>query len=396
MRRLLITGATGFVGGEFLRRLLTWTDDVTAVLLVRETRRERAAARVDALCRDLFGSLEPAERKRIQVVEGDLVSERLGLDDEVYDEVAASITEIWHFGADVRFDQPLDEAERINVGGTLKLAALGRAASRYGHFARFHHVSTYAAARRDDTSWIEEAPVAGSRFRNSYERTKAEAELRLSRYVGDMPITIHRLPIVVGESRTGWTPKFDTFYFPIRLLIEQLDDGLSELTIPVHATARLNAAPVDIVADALFVLAERRRGPSGEILHLVPGPRAPFLADTLRRGMELFLDARLKYGLSVPRLPAIVPLDDISPEHLAVALGEEVSQEIVDLVMHVMPYAFDASTWANDRLREALQGTGIEFSPVDEALAAIVEFPVRTSWGAVVEPRPLLGPKPPV
>ena len=391
MRRALLTGATGLVGSEFLRRLVAWAPDVEPILLVRDKRRQSAVERVDALCAELFGANAADVRPPIRVVAGDLAMDRFGLDDATYDDLAASITEIWHLAADVRFDLPLEAARRIHVQGTVQLAALAREAARYGQFTRFHHISTYAAARRDGATRIpEEPPVLGSHFRNTYEQTKAEAEAALLDYAGSMPVTIHRIGMVVGDSRTGWTPKFDVFYFPIRLLIDELDVGLARLRIPVHSTARVNAIAIDDVADALYVLGQRARGTGREILHLVPGPRAPLVATTVALGMKLFVESRGRHGLSGPPLPELVELDDVSPAHLAEVLGQGVPAEVLELVMQLMPYGFDSATWETDHLVEALAGSGVELRPIDSILGPIVDYPVRTSWGAVPEPRPPL------
>jgi nucleoside-diphosphate-sugar epimerase len=336
-------------------------------------------------------------RPRIKVVDGDLVSERLGLDDETYEDLAATVTEIWHFAADVRFDQPLETSRRVHVGGTMELAALARRAVGYGQFTRFHFISTYAAGRRNDVVRIPETPpLPTGQFRNAYEQTKAEGEAAILGRAGSIPVTIHRIGIVVGDSRTGWTPKFDVFYFPIRLLLDQLDAGLARRSVPVLGSARINAVAIDDVADALWVLGERPRGPSGEILHLVPGPRAPLVCSAVAAGMRLFIESRSRRGQPPLALPRIVPLDDVSPAHLAAVLGEEVPAEVLDIVMQVMPYAFDPAIWENSRLVESLAGSGVELRPIDSVLGPIVDYPVRTDWGAVPEARPPLGRRPTV
>jgi long-chain acyl-CoA synthetase len=391
VRQALVTGATGLVGSEFLRRLVAWAPDVQPILMVRDKPRLTAAARVDALCRELFGTDAAAVRPAMRVVSGDLATDRFGLDDETYDDLAASVTEIWHLAADVRFDLPLEVARRVHVEGTAQLAALARQAVAYGQFTRFHHVSTYAAARRDGASRIrEEAPVPGSQFRNTYEQTKSEAEAVLLEDAGSMPVTIHRIGMVVGDSRTGWTPKFDVFYFPFRLLIDELDVALARLRIPVLSTARVNAIAIDDVADALFFLGQRPRKRGLEILHLVPGPRAPLVSATVELGMRLYIESRGRHGLSQPPLPELMVVDDVSPAHLAEVLGHGVPPEVLNLVMQVMPYGFDSAIWETDHLVKALSGSGVELRPIDSILASIVDYPVRTSWGAVPEPRPEL------
>ena len=176
----------------------------------------------------------------------------------------------------------------------------------------------------------------------------------------------------------------------MRLLIDQLNVGLARLRIPCLSTARVNAIAIDDVADALYVLAMRARPARIEILHLVPGPRAPLVSTTLALGMRLFIESRGRHGLSQPPLPELMVVDDVSPAHLAEVLGQGVPPEVLELVMQLMPYGFDPAIWETDHLVEALSGSGVEFRPIDSILSSIVDYPVRTSWGAVPEPRPQL------
>lgn len=95
-----MTGATGFLGSELLRRVLSREADTFVHVLVRGVDEASAGARLDALLDDMFS--DPAERQqagaRVRAVHGDVGADRLGLDEGTFRMLAESITDIYHLG----------------------------------------------------------------------------------------------------------------------------------------------------------------------------------------------------------------------------------------------------------------------------------------------------------
>ena len=396
MSTVLLTGATGLVGSELLRRILSWDPGATVAVLVRSRGRRTAEERVDALLADLFpqGTLKPA-RGRVRIVGGDLLAERLGLEPRAFEELGRSLTHVYHLGADVRFDLPLADAREIHVGATRAVLDLASFAAARGELERFHHISTFAAGRRDTRALVLEGPPLLTRgFRNTYEQTKAEGEAVALERAGDVPVTIHRIGIVLGDSRTGWTSKFDTFYLAMRLLLDGVNHGLELERVPVSGRALLNAIPVDFASDALYALGQGRGGPSGEILHFTVGDRATRVFDALEQTMQVYVAYLARSGQVPPRLPELVPLDDVSSESLSEALGIGISTEVLGVLRRLMPYAFDNAVYDNRAFVAALAGTSLRPEPISVALHRITEYPLRTNWGTPHEPRPELPGRP--
>ncbi|MDX6676037.1 MAG: hypothetical protein QOE31_89 [Solirubrobacteraceae bacterium] len=248
---VLLTGATGFVGMELLVRLLEQTDrDVVA--LVRAADDAAAELRVDELFQTLIA---PAKRRgyrgRVHAVAADLECPGLGLSEATRDDLTASIGAIVHCAASVSFTLELEDARRINVGGTREILRLAAEARDYGLLERFVHVSTaYVAGERDGRARERQGDV-GQTFRNTYEQTKLEAERLV--HVSGLPAAILRPSVIVGDSVTGWTPAFNVIYWPLQAYAR----GLFE-QIPGEADAPIDIVPVDTVADALLELV---RGP---------------------------------------------------------------------------------------------------------------------------------------
>src|SRR5439155_4254751 len=105
-------------------------------------------------------------------------------------------------------------------------------------------------------------------FRNTYERTKLEAELVVADDLDELCGVVVRPSIVVGERASGWTPAFNVIYPPLRAF----SSGHLEV-VPGHPDGVVDIVPVDYVADAIAELLLRRTEVGGT-LHLVAGRHA--------------------------------------------------------------------------------------------------------------------------
>ena len=212
---ILLTGATGFVGMELLARYLERSDrDIVA--LVRAPSDEAATARMDAVLANLFGVRRAASyASRVRAVAAELTASRMGLSDLRYTELAAKVSTIIHSAASVSFSQPLEEAREINREGTRKLLEFAGQARRDGGLERYAHISTAYVAGTHRGRFCERDLDVRQQFRNSYEQSKFEAE-QLVRNQAEVPFTILRPSIIVGDRHSGWTSAFNVLYWPLR------------------------------------------------------------------------------------------------------------------------------------------------------------------------------------
>jgi long-chain acyl-CoA synthetase len=275
---VLLTGATGFVGMELLVRVLEQTGrDVIA--LVRASDNEAAQARIDDVLEMLLPVGERPRRGRVRAQAADLTAPGLGLSAMTRDRLAGSIGAVVHCAASISFVLDLDDARQINVDGTREVLALAEEAAARGTLDRFVHVSTaYVAGERAGCAREDEGDV-GQRFRNTYERTKLEAE----ELVRDsaVPAAILRPSVIVGDSVTGWTPAFNVIYFPLQAFARGLFPN-----VPGDPDARLDIVPIDTVADALL---ELLRGPVRDgAFHVVAGDSAPTNTELATLAAETF------------------------------------------------------------------------------------------------------------
>jgi NAD(P)-dependent dehydrogenase (short-subunit alcohol dehydrogenase family) len=171
---VLLTGATGFLGGELLARLIADTDhDVLALVRARDD--DAAQARLDEHLAILLppGSVEPG---RVRAVAAHLDRPGLGLPVWRRIEIARETDAVVHCAASVQFTLPLEEALRINLDGTREILDI---AGRADGLDRFIHVSTAYVAGDRGGAYREDEFDVGQRCRNTYEKTKLAAELHV-------------------------------------------------------------------------------------------------------------------------------------------------------------------------------------------------------------------------
>lgn len=238
---VLMTGFPGFLGSALLPGILRRTDS-TAICLVQS----KFAALANHRVADLT-SADPSLRGRIELVEGDITQTGLGLP-------AATLTEVseaWHLAAAYDLAVAREVAVRINVDGTRNVL---NALEHCPKLTRLHYFSTCYVSGRYAGPFSEDDLEVGAPFNNFYEETKhlAEADVRWRMSAG-MPATIYRPSIVVGDSRTGETQKFDGPYFIMQWLLRQPRRAILPVAGDPTMT-RVNVVPRDFVIDAVNYL----------------------------------------------------------------------------------------------------------------------------------------------
>jgi len=138
---------------------------------------------------------------------------------------------------------------RVNVDGTRKVLDF---AERCSSLRRLHYISTCYVSGRHDGVFREDDLDVGQSFNNFYEETKFLAEVEVRRRT-QLPSTIYRPAVVVGDSRTGQTQKFDGPYYVMQWILRQPRMAM----LPVvgrPAKYRFNVVPRDFIIDAIDYL----------------------------------------------------------------------------------------------------------------------------------------------
>jgi thioester reductase-like protein len=245
-RAIVMTGFPGFLAGRLVPRLLADSRDARIVALVEPRMVERAR------------ELAP---DGVEIQPGDITDRRLGLDEGTYERLAGEAVAVFHLAAVYDLAVGAALAERVNVQGTQHV--LDFCAASPG-LERHHYISTAYVAGRRSGLVLESDLAAGQTFKNFYESTKFAAEVLVRASMDAIPTTIYRPAIVVGDSRTGETQKFDGPYYLLRSM-----SGRSGPLLQIgRGDAVFNVVPVDFVVDAIAAGA-RDPGATGHTLHLV-------------------------------------------------------------------------------------------------------------------------------
>jgi thioester reductase-like protein len=253
----LVTGFPGFIGRRLVAALLAEDPKRRVVALVEPRMLETAQRVADGI-----------DAERIELAAGDITDRRLGCDDADYERLAGEVKRVFHLAAIYDLAVPIEIAQRVNVDGTGNVVDFCRAASG---LERLAYVSTaYVAGKRTGIVYEHEL-VMGQEFKNHYESTKFQAEVWVRDELDRVPTTIMRPAIVVGDSRTGETEKFDGPYYVLRALSRSQRMG-QPMPQFGRSGAKFNVVPVDYVVAAM-VAAAGDPATVGQTLHLVdPDP----------------------------------------------------------------------------------------------------------------------------
>jgi len=360
---VLLTGFPGFLGSALLDRLLARGDGPVACL-VQPAYADGARRRAEVICDDRDRDADEA----VVLLEGDITDPDLGLGaDPATVDALADVREVYHLAAIYDLGVDPEPAEAVNVRGTEHVLDATEALG----VERLQYVSTCYVSGRYDGVFTEDDLEEGQTFNNHYEETKYRAEVAVQeRMAGGLPATVYRPAIVVGDSETGATDKYDGPYYLLRLLLAQ-PRRLSVVFLPPGARdAEFNVVPRDFVVDAIAHLSGRPEA-AGEVYQLCDS--SPLSVPSF---VETLADA---VGHRTVTLPT------------SRRLGRRVTAAFAKRGFPIEPAAFDyldhPTRYAAPNTRRALAGTDIAVpafeSYVDTLVAFVREHPAVGSEAMV-------------
>jgi thioester reductase-like protein len=291
---IFITGSTGYLGAHVAANLLTGAGDSLNLLVRAKDQREAEVRLWNALQLHLdFARFHDFLRRRVTIFLGDLTGKQFGQNDADYERLTQTTDSIIHCAASLN-RRSEKTCLNVNLRGTLEVIQLARRAHTHHGLRRFSHVSTVAVAghRQDEVVREDDAIDWNRSDYDPYARTKKFSEHMLRELLPEIPFTIFRPSIILGDSRHGETTQFDmvrAFVFLAQLPV-----------LPFRPDDRLDIVNVDFVAGSIVKLHQKEK-PSFDAYHLSSGTSS----QTYRELTQVLADARRALSpLFVPGLEA--------------------------------------------------------------------------------------------
>ena len=204
---VLITGATGLLGGAVLVDAMQNRPEVGWTALVRAEDETHARSRLAAR----FGRLTDAATARAMAARVDVLLGDLFALEQVSDVALASHTHILHLAADTSYWSK-SANWRVNFDGTL---AVAEAARRMPKLQRLLHIGTATICGRGAPPVVHEEayPSAAADHIVHYTMAKASTETALVERYSDLPIIVARPSIIAGHSVLGCQPTASILWF---------------------------------------------------------------------------------------------------------------------------------------------------------------------------------------
>jgi thioester reductase-like protein len=365
-RSILLTGATGAVGGDLLRAL-AGAPETTVNVLVRRTNKP-PAERLGQVLRDVRVAA------RVNVVEGDVCAgASLGLDDGTLATLHRETTHMIHSAGSTSFTLPLVDARTVNVSGSRNVVEFARRCRSLecGAFLSTVYVSGKRCGDFGESDFGDD----GAGFVNSYEQSKAEMEAIIACAMTELPLMLIRLSTVVGDSRTGRVTRFNTIHHAIRLLYA----GLAPM-IPGDANTPVDIVSSDFVAAGVLDLVEHGRAPG--VYHLAAGNASNTLGEILAETMSALGHYRPQWRKRSVEKPLIVDLDTY--ELFTRSVEETGNPVLRDATRSMRTFAYQLAhpkVFATRNAAAALAGNGIAPQRSLSFYPRVVRYCLESNWG---------------
>jgi len=261
---IFVTGTTGYLGSYVAAGLLAGHRDQLN-LLVRAKSQQEARERLWTSLQLHFEFPEFCEclHSRVRIFCGDLTDDHFGLSDDDYHALVDTTDSMIHCAASLNRKSER-QCLNVNLRGGLEVLQLARRAQNRNGLRRYSHVSTVAVAgkRRNEVVTEDAAIDWGRSDYDPYARTKKFGEHMLHQLLADVPHTIFRPAIILGDSRRAETSQFD--------MVQAFDVLVRLPVLPLRPGDKIDIVPANYVGQAIVAIHQKDK-PAYGIYHLSSG-----------------------------------------------------------------------------------------------------------------------------
>ena len=360
MRTMLVTGGTGAIGAELVRRLAAAPPVDRIAVLTRAPGGERQQR--------LLALWQADAMVPVELVSGSLAT-LIGSAREL----APGITHIMHLAADTRFSATAAESCAANVEGTRAVLDFARGCPRLAAFAAVSTV--YVAGLRTGVVREEELEHDAG-FANPYEASKHEMEQIARSVMHELPVSVYRLSTAIGEDGTGEVSSINAFHTALRLMYGGL--------VPMIPGAR--DTPIDVISTGyaareiqhLFAAAFQ----PGVTYHVCAGRSAPPLLEVLDAAMHTMRARRPAWRRRAIELPVLA--DEPTYELFVRSVRESGDAMMVSATRAVESFALQLTrpkVFDTTQADRSLTGAATLADPL-ELCRDVVRFCMENEWRA--------------
>jgi len=264
---IFLTGSTGYLGSYLAAGIFAGYPD-RLNLLVRAKTEQEARERLWQSLQLHLGFPEFLEyvNTRVRIFRGDLTAERFGLPADEYQALVDTTDSVLHCAASLNRKSE-KQCMNVNLRGGLEVLQLGRRAQDRNGLRRYSLVSTVAVAgKRQNEVVAEDASIDWNRSDyDPYARTKKFSEHMVRQLLPDVPHTIFRPSIVMGDSTRPETTQFD--------MVQAFAMLARMLVLPLRPDDRVDIVPANYVGAAIVKIHLMEK-PAYGIYHLSAGKGA--------------------------------------------------------------------------------------------------------------------------
>lgn len=342
MKKVLVTGGTGFIGRNLVEKLLEKGDKVKIIV---EPRYVNEFNKIYSEFKKKYNNID----QRFGMLVGDITKKDLGL------KKIPEADSLYHLAAIYLIDVNKDLAEKVNVDGTQNVVDFVYKMD----LEDFNYISTCYVSGNRKGLILEEELDKGQEFNNHYEETKFKAEMIVREHMDVLKRTrIFRPAITVGNSKTGETISFNGLYFAFDALNRTFMGYPALLALPGKGDSKVNFVPVDYLINAMVAIANKPETVGKTYQIADPNP----------------LTANEIIDICCKEFKVKKPIIGHMPYFMAKLSFDMGLGKLLKIKKELIPYMDAQVEYDTTNTTEALKGTGIKCPSLDEYIHVIAGY----------------------
>lgn len=359
-KRFFITGATGLLGSRMAFNLSA--SGYKIICLSRKLGEDSAEKRIRERISFWSDKSLSLYKNNIEVVEGDIETERLGLDNKTISRIGKFSPIVIHSAACTSFDsRDTDSLFKTNLEGTRNAIETAKLISA----RQFNHISTAYVAGNCNNIFSESDFDVQQSFKNAYEESKFDAEKIVREFSKKEGIQtlIFRPSIIMGDSSSGKTFNFNAIYTYLRVInavaARANKSETDEIRFECSGKTVKNIIPADYAAYSIVKIILSENDESLKTYHIT-NPKPPSFS---------------KLNNTIHNLLSIKPLKLVDSVSGSNWNPSRIEMLLKNSMKSYHPYLFHEPLFASMRTLSLLEEKGVFFPELDDAyFSAVVNY----------------------